>query len=407
MYLLEVRPDLYSSLFNHFCSLHVSCLSTCSGDPEGLAACTIMACPPCEVTCEDNGQTYCPNVKFLSSDGCNQCECTETGDAVCTMMACPDEPAETSATTAEDPGAPAVLPNCGAFTNCIDCLNQEGCDAWSTGQCFPTCSNAPQDTSCYSQEFINGTPDAICMQADNDNADAELCAGMSDCTSCVDTVLSNGTSACQWFAEGDGYCASGCGMMGCGLTVCPAILPEDEEPTTLPETDNKTCSACEVFGIGYCVGDSFIAEDGCNVSLSYQSKLFSSSPLAIRVWLTNTPPPFLNLSVVLKQTCTCSGEDGLAACTMMVCEPCGTCVEGNVSYCAGQQFLAEDGCNVSYTTNSYLYQGIPYLHMIIVLTGCSIHLFYFRRRRVPVPRPAQYHALAWHVRKSPRLDLQL
>jgi len=271
---------------------------TCSGD-EDLAICTLMACPPCETTCEDSGQTYCAGVKFLSSDGCNECECTETGNATCTMMACPDtletlpETTEVGNTTDEESGTPAALPNCGSFTSCLDCLNQEGCDAWSVGQCFPTCSDGPQDTSCYSQKYFSGTPDAICMQADYDKADDELCASMTDCTSCIDAVLSDGTSSCRWYAEGDGYCASGCGMDSCGATVCP----------------DAKCSACEVLGINYCVGDVYVAEDGCN-------------------------------------TCTCSSEDGLETCSLMMCEPCETCVVGDMKYCAAQQFLAADGCNI-------------------------------------------------------------
>merc|ERR1719409_2441969 len=71
---------------------------TCTGGPEGIAACTAMACPDepttlPECTCEgENGEMFCPGDSYTAPDGCNTCTCNDDGVGSCTKMACPEEP---------------------------------------------------------------------------------------------------------------------------------------------------------------------------------------------------------------------------------------------------------------------------------------------------------------------------
>jgi len=103
-YVVHLSPDTVPHRIAHpFTSRppffpHSFC-STCSGG-DRPDACTTMACVPC-TTCEDNGETYCAGVTYLSSDGCNTCNCNENGMSSCTLMACP-EPEEPEVACAAD-----------------------------------------------------------------------------------------------------------------------------------------------------------------------------------------------------------------------------------------------------------------------------------------------------------------
>jgi hypothetical protein len=143
---------------------------------------------------------------------------------------------------------------CGTTTSCLDCLNQDGCDAWSVGTCFESCDNAPLDVGCYSSENFDGmAPEEICTKHDNDKADTELCSSQSGCGSCVDTVLSDGSS-CQWFGE-LGFCGSGCGFIGCGVTTCetpppPSASSECGAAATCLDCMNQV--GCDAWSVGRC-----------------------------------------------------------------------------------------------------------------------------------------------------------
>jgi hypothetical protein len=170
---------------------------------------------------------------------------------------------------------------CGTTTSCLDCLNQDGCDAWSVGTCFESCDNAPLDVGCYSSENFDGmAPEEICTKHDNDKADTELCSSQSGCGSCVDTVLSDGSS-CQWFGE-FGFCGSGCGFIGlCGVTTCEAPPPPSEAPSEAPLPSEcggaATCLdclnqvGCDAWSVGMCFEscDNAPTDVGC-----YSSEYF-------------------------------------------------------------------------------------------------------------------------------------
>eukprot|EP00536_Pseudo-nitzschia_multiseries_P005855 jgi/Psemu1/13809/gm1.13809_g len=123
--------------------------------------------------------------------------------------------------------------------SCMECLNdsstgnldEAGC-GWAPGfGCLSSCS-VIADTTCYSSErtganTLDGTGAAICARADADLADEELCYAITDCTSCVSTLRSDGIRTCQWFGEvlgmenGSGWCGTDCTMIGCGSPSCP------------------------------------------------------------------------------------------------------------------------------------------------------------------------------------------
>lgn len=62
--------------------------NTCHCGSDGSVGCTRMFCAHSE--CEYNGKKYSNGEGFPSSDGCNQCACTEQG-VVCTLRACADK----------------------------------------------------------------------------------------------------------------------------------------------------------------------------------------------------------------------------------------------------------------------------------------------------------------------------
>lgn len=136
--------------------------------------------------------------------------------------------------------------DCSALTTCNECLANEGCAHWSMGECMSDCMIS--DVPCYAPQFFTGmTTDEICTQADNDSKDSKLCGSMSDCTSCLEAVKSDGASTCMWF-EDIGFCDKGCSMMGCGSTdiaACSSEASSSSLPTltTTPATDGITTSS--------------------------------------------------------------------------------------------------------------------------------------------------------------------
>ena len=70
---------------------------------------------------------------------------------------------------------------------------------------------------------------------------------MNDCTSCVGGIKSDG-STCMWFEE-YGFCASGCGQIGCGVTECSAEISSTTEATTTTTT-NPNVPEAEVTTTG-------------------------------------------------------------------------------------------------------------------------------------------------------------
>jgi len=106
--------------------------------------------------------------------------------------------------------------DCSTLTTCSECLDNEGCAHWTADECHASCVMA--DASCYTNTggFAGMTVDEICTKADDDRKDSALCGSMTDCTLCIEAVQSDGKT-CMWF-EDDGFCDTGCNMIGCGST---------------------------------------------------------------------------------------------------------------------------------------------------------------------------------------------
>ena len=330
-------------------------------------------CGGCTATPLADGSTNCAWFQdggYCAPPGCNMMgECGDTDPAGC-------------------PAPPTPVPvDCGSLATCGECLNADGCDAWSVGQCFASCMEAPQDVACCeysmfangtydsvwirlapntekmcsfailsltvlfyffctnfpslptdSQEFINGTPEAICQQAENDGADDELCSMQSDCGSCTGTTLSDGASTCQWFSTDgpDGYCAAGCNMMGCGVTTCdggnPSVLPECGEGLCADPSGacrqpgdewflDDACSKCTCMEEGVaCVGcplQQIPTDEGSNLSISQEG---------------------INCGgVTMDVTCTIMGDDSTACHEYLPSNSTECTVEVNYSYMVRQE----------------------------------------------------------------------
>ena len=133
---------------------------------------------------------------------------------------------------------------CSNNTSCENCLDG-GC-VWVPFQgCLESC-DVIADISCYDPVFFpDTTNEDICVIADDQVADQELCNNQQGCDSCVNSVLSDGTTTCQWFADGE-YCASGCGMLGCGDATC-SDPPANDVPDIAFNTTTLPSIACDAY----------------------------------------------------------------------------------------------------------------------------------------------------------------
>ena len=59
--------------------------NSCSCEPNGQVACTLMACVQ---GCDYNGKLYQPGESYPATDGCNTCTCQMDGQSICTKLAC-------------------------------------------------------------------------------------------------------------------------------------------------------------------------------------------------------------------------------------------------------------------------------------------------------------------------------
>lgn len=192
------------------------------------------------------------------------------------------------------------------------------------------------------------------MQADMDKADDELCSGMTNCTSCVDAVLSDGESTCQWFAmDGDnGYCGSGCGMDGCGATACPTTLPEEDmepgTPVVLPE-----CEVCTgTDGMCYGVGEEWFMEDGCAKCTCDDEE---GSLSCVGCPLEILPETGTNL-IVEQEGADCGGIALKVGCVLMSDETIA---------CEDYAPTSNEGCNIEVKYTYYARQEAPPTDVIL------------------------------------------
>lgn len=222
----------------HWWAAAQSCISTCDIIAE-TSCYSLTDGETSDVTCERAANSDADLTLCEALTDCSSCVGQVLSDGVSTCQWFPSVDGSGaycySRCDGEDCGLTQCQP-CSEYNSCSGCL-YSSC-AWATDAgCVDSCSLVA-DVGCFTKDSdVSSTAranpvDEICTIADTLQADAALCSGVSDCTTCVDTILSDGATTCQWFVNGGGsYCASACGMDGCGLFTCPA---ETAPPTNTP-----------------------------------------------------------------------------------------------------------------------------------------------------------------------------
>ena len=248
-----------------------SCLpNLCSCRPQEQSnPCTGIACErDCgdKAVCTHDGQYYCAGDQFYDST-CqpNTCRCTESGGVACTKMACFDEcksDDDCTATVRSQSAQSELFPLC-------RCEARSAVD-FIAGR-FDECLGETADRPCAVAKCTN-TCEGL-MATCTDEKKCELTAAASDlseeeCT-CVGV---NG----DMFCPGDSYIApDGCNTCTCsggpdGLAACTQMACPPPEGDTVKmcttEDGEEYAAMCKGLDGVFCVGDSFTAEDGCNVS---------------------------------------------------------------------------------------------------------------------------------------------
>lgn len=189
----------------------------------------------CQWYAEDSFGSPHPS-PYCSTGGCDMVGC---GSSVCPQVdnSMVDETIITSTSTLD----------CSVATECSDCLN--GNCSWSPeAGCFDSCDFIA-DASCFSPGGITDTVQEVCDRIDANEQNQELCSQPEDCTSCIDTIQSDGTT-CKWYTDypdgtslGDPYCGTGaCNMDGvCGSDTCTAPA------TTISTTSGANGGSIQCF----------------------------------------------------------------------------------------------------------------------------------------------------------------
>lgn len=126
---------------------------------------------------------------------------------------------------------------CEDLVFCAECLEAEGCGAWTGGACSNECL---QDVSCFTTDtFPDKNVEETCQVAADNEADAELCSSRTECGNCVGTTLLDGETTCQWF-ENESFCASGCTLGACGETTCNETGDKEIGAATTSPTKSPT-----------------------------------------------------------------------------------------------------------------------------------------------------------------------
>lgn len=176
--------------------------NTCTCTDTGESACTRKACEPCSTCDGDDGNTYCAGEAFLSGDGCNTCRCSENGAVSCTKMACPPKEGTQTKDMATTPAADTCLVNGLEIEAGETYVAADGCNTC-------TCSGGDAPDACTMMACAE--PCSTC-----EDGSETYCAGVSylssdGCNTC--TCTENGVSACT--------------MMACPDSPAPGVMKVD------------------------------------------------------------------------------------------------------------------------------------------------------------------------------------
>jgi hypothetical protein len=219
--------------------------NTCSCTSSGQVACTEMAClatggssgvgGSTSVTCHYNNVNYAPGSSFKSTDGCNTCSCSSSGQVACTAMAClatggssgvGGSTGSTCTCSGPAPGAPTVQCWDGSIGGPVCATNTTGTCAWQIRSCPPN-PGTGGTTGAGGTTGIGGT------------TGTPSCTTAADCTGALPAL-------CQQCTDGSNGCAHFvCNSGSCAVAYCDNVR-------------------CVYNGVTYTDGSSFAAPDGCN-----------------------------------------------------------------------------------------------------------------------------------------------
>jgi len=300
--------------------------NTCTCDGKGMVACTTKACatdagvptgdggkptgdggtPATDasrpMTCTYAGSIYAVGTSFF--DGCNTCTCTVSGQIACTAKACVDggTPVGDGGMPASDAGTGVCIYNGSVNMPGTTFPSSDGCNTCScdaSGSVVCTKRACPADAGAPPPP--DGSPASSCITSDGAvYADGSTWKTPDGCQECA---CKAGLTYCSVFCSAD----AGTGMADGGTTTMPPY--------------------CTYAGLGFQIGDSFTAADGCNTCFCTKA--------GIACTLNVCPAPAGACTPGKDQTCN---EDPALGTLLGKCQANGTCAcyDKNVSPYTGR-----------------------------------------------------------------------
>uniref|UniRef100_A0A1Q3FKT5 Putative serine protease inhibitor i/ii n=2 Tax=Culex tarsalis TaxID=7177 RepID=A0A1Q3FKT5_CULTA len=318
--------------------------------------CTRKACPPREKrhASRQNPLQCTPGTSFKSSDGCNDCFCTETGIAACTMKFCFNDAVRSKRE------APKLAKQCEPGTSfksadgCNDCFCTEtGITACTMKFCFNddvrSKREAPElgkqcepDTAFKSADGCNDcfcTENGIAACTDMECSDNKVKREAPAGTQCVKGTTFKSSDDCNTCFCGDN------GVIACTRKFCVPKVKRDVQQQCVPGTTFKDAEGCN---------DCFCTADGraaCTEKLCLKpQKTKRDAPQPEKECVPGTS--FKSADGCNNCFCT---ENGVAACTQRFCYPTKTKRQVAIGQAVpkmdcvpGTSFKHSDGCNNCY-----------------------------------------------------------
>jgi hypothetical protein len=277
-YSSELFPDLLQSEICQLVQNEINDVQIC-GEP--------LDCATCVSTVRSDGTSNCQWYDSTSSCGIGGCFMMGCGSSTCSEQ----------------------QPSCEEGMTCDDCLALD-C-AWALEQCLESC-NVIADSACYEQKnFPDKTGSEICLIAAQERDDSSICNAHTTCTTCRETITSDGVTPCQWFVVADtniesGTCCpenSNCGFVGPGLSICEDAAQQCDKLSSCGDCLRRDCAWIADRCIDSC---SLIADIAC-----YSHETFPNNSKA--------------------EICAIAKED---VDNMMICSThsnCASCIETGIS----------------------------------------------------------------------------
>jgi len=130
-------------------------------------------------------------------------------------------------------------------STCLECADN-GCGWVSLGGCVIDCSYIA-DIACYSNETVPNaqTSADVCNAYERYLNDTRICnEARTDCSTCVATLQSDGTSPCQWYPITQSCWTGACNQLGCGTTTCPVGGDDNDGGGSFLSCSSSGASTC-------------------------------------------------------------------------------------------------------------------------------------------------------------------